>query len=69
MDEVGSSCEWSRDQDKAFENTLANYPEDAVDRWVKIAADVPGKTLEEIKRRYVVLFDDINHIESGFCWE
>lgn len=63
---MGSSCEWSRDQDKAFENALANYPEDVVDRWEKIAADVPGKTLEEIKRHYVVLFDDINHIESGF---
>nr|QSD99522.1 MYB family transcription factor [Melilotus albus] len=68
MDEVGSSssCEWSREQDKAFEIALATHPEDAVDRWEKIAKDVPGKTLEEIKRHYVILFDDIHHIESGF---
>lgn len=65
VDEVESSCEWSREQDKAFENALATHPEDASDRWEKIAADVPGKTIEEIKQHYELLVEDINQIESG----
>lgn len=65
VDEAGSSSEWTREQDKAFENALATYSEDASDRWEKIAADVPGKTLEEIKHHYELLVDDLNQIESG----
>ncbi|BFG17470.1 hypothetical protein CerSpe_037440 [Prunus speciosa] len=66
VDEAGSSSLWSREQDKAFENALATYPEDSSDRWEKIAADVPGKTIEEIKHHYELLVDDINQIEAGF---
>ncbi|GMI88408.1 hypothetical protein like AT5G08520 [Hibiscus trionum] len=65
VNEPGNSSEWSRDQDKAFENALAIYPEDSSDRWEKIAAAVPGKTLEEIKAHYELLVEDINQIESG----
>ena len=65
MDEVGSSSEWSKEQDKAFENALAIHLEDASDRWEKIVADVPGKTLEEIKYHYELLVEDVNRIESG----
>ncbi|KAK8529694.1 hypothetical protein V6N13_102597 [Hibiscus sabdariffa] len=66
VDEAGNSSEWSREQDKAFENALATYPEDSSDRWEKIAADVPGKTLEEIKEHYELLEDDVNRIVSGY---
>ncbi|XLS78099.1 hypothetical protein HN51_062324 [Arachis hypogaea] len=31
----------------------------------KIAADVTGKTLEEVKQHYELLVDDVNLIESG----
>lgn len=65
VDEKGDSCSWSGEQDKAFENALATYPEDLEDRWEKIAADVPGKTLEEVKHHYELLVEDINQIESG----
>lgn len=64
-DELDSSSDWSREQEKAFENALATYPEDASDRWEKIAADVPGKSIKEIKQHYEVLVDDISQIESG----
>ncbi|GAB2275311.1 hypothetical protein Dimus_010072 [Dionaea muscipula] len=64
-DEKDSSSLWSREQDKAFENALATYPDDSIDRWEKIAADVPGKTLEEVKHHYDLLVEDINQIESG----
>ncbi|THG01953.1 hypothetical protein TEA_007383 [Camellia sinensis var. sinensis] len=60
----GSS--WTREQDKAFENALAIYSEDSSDRWEKIAAMVPGKTIEEIKHHYQILVEDINAIESGY---
>lgn len=64
IDESSSSI-WSREQDKAFENALATYPEDSADRWEKIASDVPGKTLEEVKHHYDLLLDDVSRIESG----
>ncbi|KAM7487937.1 hypothetical protein LguiB_025421 [Lonicera macranthoides] len=64
-DGSGSSSIWSRDDDKAFENALATYPEDSVDRWENILADVPGKSLEEIKHHYDLLVDDVDRIESG----
>ncbi|KAL5761400.1 hypothetical protein ACOSP7_017664 [Xanthoceras sorbifolium] len=65
VDEVGNSSVWSKEQDKAFENAIATYPEDASDLWEKIATDVPGKTLEEIKHHYELLVEDVNRIESG----
>lgn len=61
-----SSSVWSREQDKQFEKALATYPEDSSDRWEKIAADVPGKSEEEVKHHYELLVDDVNQIESGF---
>ncbi|XP_059633299.1 transcription factor SRM1-like [Cornus florida] len=64
-DKSDDSSAWSRDQDKAFENALATYPEDSSNRWEKIAADVPGKSLEEIKDHYELLVDDVNRIDSG----
>ncbi|KAI3419954.1 uncharacterized protein J3R85_012886 [Psidium guajava] len=65
VDETTTDCSWSREQDKAFENGLATYPENLADRWEKIAADVPRKTVEEIKRHYEILVGDIDRIESG----
>ncbi|XP_019420466.1 PREDICTED: transcription factor DIVARICATA-like [Lupinus angustifolius] len=64
VDEMDVSSEWSWEQDKAFESALVNHPEDAPDRWEKIATDVPGKTIEEIKQHYELLVEDINQIES-----
>lgn len=64
-DETGGNSVWSKEQDKAFENALATHPEDASDRWEKIAAEVPGKTIEEIKHHYELLVDDVSLIESG----
>ncbi|KAL4303190.1 hypothetical protein GQ457_10G019070 [Hibiscus cannabinus] len=65
VNEPGNGSKWSRDQDKAFESALVIYPEDSPDRWEKIAAAVPGKTVEEIKEHYAILLEDIEQIESG----
>lgn len=65
VDGVGNSSLWSREEEKAFENALATHSEESLDLWERIAADVPGKTLEEIKHHYELLVDDVNSIESG----
>lgn len=65
VDEKSSNSLWSREQDKAFENALATHPEDLADRWEKIASDVPGKSLEEVKHHYDILVQDVGQIESG----
>ncbi|RRT50044.1 hypothetical protein BHE74_00045192 [Ensete ventricosum] len=65
MEEESCVSLWTREQEKAFENALATHPEDCSDRWEKIAADVPGKTIEEVKDHYELLVQDINGIESG----
>ncbi|XP_051148571.1 transcription factor SRM1-like [Andrographis paniculata] len=60
-----NNSKWSWEQDKQFEKAIATYPEDSSDRWEKIAAEVPGKSAEEVKRHYELLVDDVNRIESG----
>ncbi|KAL3718163.1 hypothetical protein ACJRO7_003318 [Eucalyptus globulus] len=63
---VSPSCSsWSKEQDKAFENALATHFEVSPDWWEKVASDVPGKTLEEIKLHYEDLVEDVNRIEAG----
>lgn len=61
-----SSSLWSREQDRQFEKAIATYPEESSDRWEKIAGDVAGKSVEEIKHHYELLVDDVSRIESGF---
>ncbi|XP_076926137.1 transcription factor SRM1-like [Bidens hawaiensis] len=58
---------WSREQDIAFENALTTYlDEDDDERFKKIAAEVPGnKSVEEIKKHYELLLEDVDRIESG----
>lgn len=65
MEETSSSHSWSWEEEKAFEKALAVYTEDGDDRWEKIAADVPMKTLEEIMHHYQLLEEDVGAIESG----
>lgn len=65
VDEKGDGGFWSKEQDKAFENAIATHPEDLEDRWEKIAADVPGKTVEEVQHHYELLVEDLQQIESG----
>ncbi|GAB4849145.1 60S ribosomal protein L3 [Ancistrocladus abbreviatus] len=59
-----SSSSWTTTQNKLFEKALAKYDKDTPDRWQKVARAV-GKSVEEVKRHYEILVEDINHIESG----
>ncbi|CAH8282045.1 unnamed protein product [Eruca vesicaria subsp. sativa] len=68
VEEVSDGSAWSREDDIAFERAIANYytDEESEEKWEKIAADVPGKSVEQIKEHYEVLVEDVRRIESGF---
>ncbi|XP_073156934.1 protein RADIALIS-like 3 [Henckelia pumila] len=55
---------WTRRQNKEFEKALAIYDKDTPDRWQNIAR-VVGKTIDEVKKHYEILVEDLMHIESG----
>ncbi|KAA8536101.1 hypothetical protein F0562_028579 [Nyssa sinensis] len=59
------SGSWTAKQNKAFEKALALYDKDTPDRWHNVAKAVGGKTVEEVKRHYEILVEDIKHIEEG----
>ncbi|XP_047181286.1 protein RADIALIS-like 6 [Vigna umbellata] len=56
---------WTPKQNKVFEKALAEYDKDTPDRWHNVAKAVGGKTVEDVKRHYQILLDDLRHIESG----
>lgn len=56
---------WTPAENKAFENALAVFDENTPDRWQKVAAMVPGKTVGDVIRQYKVLEDDVSSIEAG----
>lgn len=55
---------WSRDHDKAFENAIAAAGAAPPD-WEAVAAAVPGKTADEVRRHYDALVEDLDSIEAG----
>ncbi|KAJ6800915.1 putative transcription factor DIVARICATA [Iris pallida] len=65
--------EWSREEDKRFEDAIATAgakpeEEEGDDHeawWEEIAASVPGKTIDEAKRHYELLAEDVGAIEAG----
>uniref|UniRef100_A0A803NE43 Uncharacterized protein n=1 Tax=Chenopodium quinoa TaxID=63459 RepID=A0A803NE43_CHEQI len=60
-----SSNGWTPQQNKAFESALNKYDKDTPDRWNNIAKEVGGKSVDDVKKRYQELLEDIQHIESG----
>lgn len=57
---------WSREEEKAFENAIAvHWTDDCKEVWDKIAPMVPGKTVDELKKHYQFLVEDVNAIEAG----
>ncbi|KAG9143485.1 hypothetical protein Leryth_016475 [Lithospermum erythrorhizon] len=59
------STKWTVSENKAFENALAVYDKDTPDRWHKVAAMVPGKSVLDVMRQYKELEDDLSSIEAG----
>ncbi|KAE9586163.1 putative transcription factor MYB/SANT family [Lupinus albus] len=62
---ASNSSSWTTKQNKKFENALAVYDKDTPDRWQKLAMAVGGKTVEEVKRHYEMLVEDLKQIEEG----
>ncbi|KAG2724884.1 hypothetical protein I3760_01G038800 [Carya illinoinensis] len=59
-----SSSTWTPQENKKFERALAVYDKDTPDRWQKVARAVGGKSVEEVKRQYEILIEDVRDIES-----
>ena len=58
-------AQWTKKQNKLFEQALAVYDKDTPDRWHNIARAVGGKSAEEVRRYYELLEEDVKHIESA----
>ncbi|KAK8619143.1 hypothetical protein V6N13_133110 [Hibiscus sabdariffa] len=52
-----SLTSWTTKQNKMFEKALAKYDQDTPDRWHNIAKAVGGKSAEEVKRHYEILWE------------
>ncbi|KAL6608043.1 hypothetical protein ACP70R_041106 [Stipagrostis hirtigluma subsp. patula] len=66
-----ATAAWTREEDKAFENAVAaaappppDGPPD--DGWFSaLAASVPARTAEEVRRHYEALVEDVGAIDAG----
>ncbi|KAJ7959737.1 Transcription factor DIVARICATA [Quillaja saponaria] len=59
------STKWTPPENKIFENALAVYDKDTPDRWHKVAAMIPGKTVVDVTKQYKELVADVCNIEAG----
>ncbi|KAK1433647.1 hypothetical protein QVD17_10561 [Tagetes erecta] len=63
---MSSTKVWSKEEDKAFENAIANHwKQDCKEQWDTIASLVPTKTIPELKQHYQLLVEDVDDIEAG----
>lgn len=61
-----SNSEWSRKENKMFEEALAYYGEGTPNLWDKVSSAMGGiKSAEEVRLHYQDLVDDVKMIESG----
>ncbi|CAL9176636.1 unnamed protein product [Musa hybrid cultivar] len=56
---------WTQEENKRFEDALAEFDGDSPDRWEKVAALIPGKSVGEVVSHYRELVDDVTEIEAG----
>lgn len=61
----GRAAKWTPEENKRFENALAIYDKETPDRWCKVAAMIPGKTVGDVIKQYKELEEDISDIEAG----
>nr|AFN53659.1 hypothetical protein [Linum usitatissimum] len=59
------TTKWTRAENKLFENALALYDKETPDRWQKVAALIPGKTVGDVINQYKELEADVSSIEAG----
>lgn len=56
---------WTVEENKMFESALAMFEEEAPDRWFKVAAMIPGKSVYDVINQYRELVADVSDIEAG----
>ncbi|GLJ39198.1 hypothetical protein SUGI_0799130 [Cryptomeria japonica] len=57
---------WTLEDNKLFENALSMVEEETHERWDKVAAMVPGKSVDEVRKHYEDLVEDIQCIDAGY---
>ncbi|OIW07534.1 hypothetical protein TanjilG_14480 [Lupinus angustifolius] len=60
-----NGSKWTPQENKLFENALALYDKDTPDRWLSVAAMIPGKTVADVIKQYKELEEDVSVIEAG----
>ncbi|OIV98596.1 hypothetical protein TanjilG_23035 [Lupinus angustifolius] len=63
--ESKGGAQWTPQENKLFENALAFYDKDSPDRWLRVAAMIPGKTVADVIKQYKELEEDVSVIEAG----
>ncbi|CDP14063.1 unnamed protein product [Coffea canephora] len=59
------STKWTKEENKRFESALAMIDEKSPDRWYRVAAMIPGKSVCDVINQYQELVADVNDIEAG----
>ncbi|KAK6919253.1 SANT/Myb domain [Dillenia turbinata] len=60
------SSEWTSEENKLFENAIAEYDIFSPDLFQKIALRLPGKTVEQIRRHFKAFAADVKIITEDF---
>lgn len=56
---------WTKEENKEFERALAIVDEKTPDRWLKVTAMIPGKSVWDVITQYKKLIEDVSEIEAG----
>ncbi|CAN0860322.1 DnaJ homolog subfamily C member 2 [Linum grandiflorum] len=56
---------WSAVQERALVQALKTFPKDANQRWERVAAAVPGKTVNQCKKKFALLKDSFRSKKSS----
>ncbi|KAK4480014.1 hypothetical protein RD792_013071 [Penstemon davidsonii] len=63
--ELEKTGEWTFEENKSFENALVEFEPGSIAFFENVALKFPWKSMEEIKKHYEALVEDVEMIESG----
>lgn len=62
---VSEQDSWSVAQERALIQALKAFPKDASQRWERVAAAVPGKTVNQCKKKFLLMKENFKSKKSG----
>ncbi|PIN16069.1 Zuotin [Handroanthus impetiginosus] len=65
LERENKSSQWTYEENKLFENCLAEIKPLSPDFFEKVAAIIPSKSMQQIKNHYQALVEDVEMIKSG----